>query len=362
MFDYISLKDPDLENEGAMLMLQGWRCQPGLESAVLIAPPFRALLAFEYLGFQVLPCEDGLMVALRVPGGAWQQFDGQQWGESAEPAWYACDRMREVLPRWMGAVQFAFKLSPRSLVAEVGVSFDVPGDLLAHLLDYGLPTLLCKKPFEGVETDAPPTRFVRQVVSSEAIAYPSEFDSRQVCQIRFVRPDLRIDVPLVKQGDVLVPEWEIPPGQPGWMTIDYAVPVVNFNASDSTQIEYVPCIGVKLLDPSAVYSIASTSNALYVGHPEGKTLWRNLIEQSVLEIQFNAIAREHADRDSIVRTLRSRLMRKGAIPARPWGMEIPIRLSGTVSYSGGVQVLETLKSATFNAKFTLVSGESSVLI
>lgn len=294
----------------------------GENTGELLAPDFFPRAADRYEGFEILPGEQGIRVAIGKPG--WQPYKlaDEDWVPAAELTFYEPEFIRIHLPKWRGSFQFRLRLERQNgqtpVVTGYRIGYHVGGSVLSYLLDLGLPTFFDQ-----------PVELFRLARSIDGVRLPP---------LKGIAPDkigsIRV-MPLVdgeamtigtltQQGITLAKP--IPVDRPARVIFIYR-PLVDFE-DGLYQVTEVPCVLIRL---GRIENQKKPNTWDSVRLPANRTkLWKPIyLFDQLIEIGVIGISAE--DCWAIGQKLEAVVTNLGRVIAPTFGLEFPIMVSSPMT-------------------------------
>ena len=305
----------------------GYTLPDDVEEAT-IALGFAASLACNFRGFEVLPREEGVTIALSRSDTPYK-FEGDRWTETAALTYQTPDELRSRIPEWAGPVTFHLHViasDPPPLIREVNITYDGMVSPDGFVWQFALPERL--KMLVSIPTIA--------TSKDEVLSFTSQLNSDRVFSVKIGSPSGFFDG--IRDGKV----WTCPnfPNGVGRAIVQYDLPV-EF-AEGPHQVSHLPVALVRmgettrLMEPWGNVRVATDGDTAV--HRARRT-YNRLYE-------ISAIARETDIALAIAKQLIAELGNNPVLNITPTGKQMAIYLSESV-YLVGVREDSMLPTAQF---------------
>jgi hypothetical protein len=345
-----------------------WGLMPGKTVGYLTTPECQARLGYNFQGFQIVPYEAWVSVAVIRPPNQPMRFEDGMWVETTDPVFVNCETIRETLPMWGGSIKFILKIEqipdrynlpvtigtpqenyttnftvdvPPALtgtpfVSQVKLGFSVAsGDMVDYGLNFALPNRLGK-----------PVELTRTVIVGEdgiSLAMPPGIAKEKISNVSFLAPGLCLIPATVGESAIMLKKQFIP-GTRGVLVFSFT-PIIEA-AGEIFQVSDIPSIALMPIEEQ---------NRQYMNIPEyikvanqKRFKWEGVYTFDQV-VEITVIAQDAKD----TRTMCDRLLaiinsqETAFLEMHPWGKKIPISLVGGVDSGTKLRVLPGLNVQSF---------------
>lgn len=345
-----------------------WSLVPGASVGYLTSPECRARLGYGFQGFQVVPSEGWVSVAVIRPPNQFMRFFLGEWVPVEEPVFVSCEEIRETLPLWSGSIKFRLKLEQIPDRYNLSVSVGTPQEIATRQLAIDIPAALSGSPFVSQiklgysvalgdmvdyaltfalpERLSKPVKLTRTVIVADdgvSVALPPGIAKDKIESASFLAPGSFFVGASVQESKILLNR-TVTPGSRGVLMFSFKPEVEA--AGDIFQVSSTPSIALMSIEEQ---------NRQYVVIPEwvkaanGKEFKWDAVYSFDQVVEVVAIAQEGKD----VRAICDKLLHiiddpeTAFLELHPWGKKIPISLAGGVDSGTKLKVLPGLNVQSF---------------
>jgi hypothetical protein len=345
-----------------------WSLAPGASIGYLTSPECRARLGYGFQGFQVVPSEGWVSVAVIRPPNQFMKFFLGEWIPVEEPVFVSCEAIRETLPLWSGSIKFRLKLEQIPENYSLSVSVGTPQEIATRQLTVDIPAALSGSPFVSQiklgysvalgdmvdyalsfalpERLGQPVKLTRTVIVGDdgvSVALPPGIAKDKIESASFLAPGSFFVGASVQESKILLNR-TVTPGSRGVLMFSFKPEVEA--AGDIFQVSSTPSIALMSIEEK---------NRQYTVLPE----WIKAANQKEFKwiaaysfdqvVEVVAIAQEGKDVRAICDKLLSIIdnPETAFLELHPWGKKIPISIAGGVDSGTKLRVLPGLNVQSF---------------
>jgi hypothetical protein len=305
-----------------------------------LSPPIHPTSAYLWEGFQVLPTEDGVNVAVRsMKRHSYQVFDGVNWVDTADVIYHTPEQIREGLRRWIGGgIQFSL-MHTQYQPTEIKIGFWTSKMPMRYLVEDAILSLL-REPVRLVtelhgqadltQLYLPPNLDIERIRSCLVVPYD------QVAQPGVINPDGRT---------ISVETHNSEPPYGGVVRLILEVELRVDLARGDYQIEEYPTCIVRVPDRTKAirYYEAFGDNILI---PGASRYWKAYAEAD-RPIDIKVMAQNKDEAEAIASQLIGRIVSKGFVYAPPFDMNFALMVNADISRTDDEQTFGELAAASF---------------
>ena len=298
---------------------------PGKDRGQILCPGVFPRLLERWEGFEILPSERGITVAIAgyEANDPYREFYQGEWVESPVPIYYTPDEMRSHICSWQGGARFLLSLDGRvdARVTEIKIGAYTVGNLLSYLMLFALPKLL-----------SVPVTLMRQVKPSSdglKVTVPPGFKPEKISNVKVLTvPDhktVRGSV-IPSPGTSGITLEEPIPVQTAFLTFDYKPGISSYDSQEIEQITEIPSVSVRVAEAKNPRQVRG-EDWVRVDTDNSK-IWCAVFQQDI-EIEIKAIGATLADTREIAEAIASKLGR-GFVALPAYGINVGIRILGYI--------------------------------
>ncbi len=345
-----------------------WSLMPGADVGYLTSPECRARLGYGFQGFQVVPSESCVSVAVIRPPSQFMKFFLGEWVPVEEPVFVSCEEIRETLPLWSGSIKFRLKLEQIPEHYNLSVSVGTPQETATTQLTVDIPAALSGSPFVSQiklgysvalgdmvdyaltfalpERLSKPVKLTRTVIvgdDSTSVILPPGIAKDKIEDVSFLAPGSFFIGASVGESKIQLTR-AVAPGSRGVLMFSFKPEVEA--AGEIFQVSSTPSIALMSIEEK---------NRQYIPFPE----WVKAANRKEFKwdatysfdqvVEVVAIAQEGKDVRAICDKLLSIIddPETAFLEMHPWGKKIPISLAGGVDSGTKLRVLPGLNVQSF---------------
>lgn len=305
-----------------------------------MTPPIHPTSAYLWEGFQVLPTETGVRVAVRsMKRHSYQVFDGDRWTNATEATYHTPEQVRAGLPHWIGGgIQFAFSHTQHQ-PTEIKIGFWVSKMPMRYLVEDAILSMM-REPIRLVtelhgqdnltRLYLPPNLDIERIRSCLVVPYD------QVAQPGIINPDGRT-ISVETHGD------EPPYGGVVRLILDVELRV-DLARGDYQVEEYPTCI-VRVPDrTNAIRYMEAFGDDILI--PGASRYWKAYAEAD-RSVDIKILAQNKDEAEAIASQLIGRIVSRGFIYAPPFDMDFGLMVNADISRTDDEQTFGELAAASF---------------
>lgn len=345
-----------------------WSLLPEADVGYLTSPECRARLGYGFQGFQVVPSEGWVSVAVIRPPNQFMRFSLGEWVPTEQPVFVSCEEIRETLPLWSGSIKFRLKLEQIPDRYNLSVSVGTPQEIATQQLAVDIPAALSGSPFVSQiklgysvalgdmvdyalsfalpERLGTPVKLTRTVIVGDdgvSVTLPPGIAKDKIESVSFLAPGSFFVGASVQESKILLNRMVAPESR-GVLMFSFKPEVEA--AGEIFQVSSIPSIALMSIEEQ---------NRQYIPFPE----WVKAAHGSEFKwdatysfdqvVEVVAIAQERKD----ARTICDKLLNiiddpeTAFLEMHPWGKKIPISIVGGVDSGTKLRVLPGLNVQSF---------------
>lgn len=345
-----------------------WSLTPESLVGYLTSPELKARLGYNFRGFQVVPSEGWVSVAVIKPPDRFMTFHLGEWIETETPTFVSCEEIRETLPMWSGSVKFRLKIEQIPDHYSLPVIVTTPVETTTTLLAIDTPDALLGSPFVSEiklgysvaisdivdyaltfalpDRLKEPVKLTRTVIVADdgiSLALPPGIAKDKIMNPLFLAPDALVVTATVQESRILLNSPNIPNTR-GVLIFSFAPEVES--AGEIFQVSSIPSIALMAIEEQ---------NRQYVVAPEWvKAANRHEFKWDAVYtfdqvVEVTVIAQEGKDVRAICDSLLNIINNPETafLEMHPWGKKIPISIAGGINSGTKLKVLPGLNVQSF---------------
>ncbi len=310
----------------------------GEDSGWLLTPPISPTMAIAYQGFDLLPMEQGIRVAVRRPFDSWCRWLAGQWVSHDTPTYYTAGQLRDYLVDWVGEIQFQIEMtrgtdgrSPQLRVLRV--AYEVMGDFLHYLIEWALV------PWCRMEVP-----LIRNAMTRDGITVgiPERLNPAQISSIKALKPGERLVEASLLENPVRI--LLANPVTPGMVQLQFRYAPVTEHVTGMFQVEEVPVVLLRLLQGEN-YRRVNTTDWVRTSGDRAK-IW-HCVHQYDQPVEIEVLAHSFDDARSIAQMIAAQVDTDGFLVVQAYGLTIYIRMRSPIQPGETLQQEGNLFSLKF---------------
>lgn len=301
----------------------------------LLTPPITPMMAMRYVGFDLLPTEQNMMVSALTGGSTTSLANAEA--------------VRGILATWIGELQFHIQLtrdpngrSPRLQALRVG--YEVAGDFLGYVMEWVL------RPWCGA-----PVGFVRYVVTrnGSTLPLPGQLNPAQMSALQILSPGLALrSATLMTNPDRIELTQSV---DPGMVQLQFRYSPDVEHVTGIFQLDEVPVVLMRLL-PGENYCRINASDWVRMAGDRAQ-IWQ-ACRQYDQPVELEVLAHSLDDARAIAQSLLSRIEQSGILPIPAFGLTVVMRVRSPIQVGDVLQGEGNLFSLRLQLAFLgLIEGE-----